>query len=67
MLKAAVVIDDWKLPIFRRHLIDAGYSFTEGPGVTADTLTLMVMTNSVLDLKPVIQAANGEAARGKPQ
>lgn len=67
MLKAAVCIDDWKLPIFRRHLTGAGYSFTEHPGVTEDTLTLTVMTNSVLELKPVVEAANAEAKRGKPQ
>lgn len=68
MIKAAVMIDDWKLNIFKVHLDKAGYSFTKNPGLTPNTLNLTVMTNSVLELKPVIAEAN-EAARkqGKPK
>jgi hypothetical protein len=27
MAKAGIAIDDWKLPIFDRHLTQAGYSY----------------------------------------
>jgi len=67
MIRAGVFIDAWKLPIFKRHLSEAKYSFSEHPGLTPDTLQLHVMTNSVLDLKPIIEAANAEAQRGKTQ
>lgn len=67
MLRAGVFIDAWKLPIFERHLSEAKYSYTQHPGLTPDTLQLHVMTNSVLELKPVIEAANAEAQRGKTQ
>lgn len=57
---AGVVIDDWKLPIFKRHLDGAGYKYTEHPGVTHGTLTLRVNYAWVSELKPIIEAANEE-------
>lgn len=62
MKTAAVAIDAWKLPIFKKHLDAAGYTYTEGPGVTADTLILSVKFAWVKDLMPVIKAANAECA-----
>jgi hypothetical protein len=44
---AGVVIDDWKLPIFKRHLDAAGFTYTQHPGVTKDTITLKVLTEWV--------------------
>lgn len=65
MKKAAVAIDDWKLPTFKKHLGDAGYSYTEHPGVTKDTLLLQVQYEWVADLQPIIEAANKECANAK--
>ena len=62
MKTAAVAIDAWKLQTFKRHLDTAGYSYTEGPGVTADSLILSVKYELVRDLKPIIEAANTECA-----
>jgi hypothetical protein len=64
MLKAGVLIDAWKLPIFERHLSDAGFSYEQAPGVTPDTITLRIMTASasVEGLRTVVRAANAEAA-----
>lgn len=67
MLKAAIAIDDWKLPIFERHLSDAGYKFERVPGLTNNTLILSVMTLSVKELEVVVRAANTEARKGKLQ
>jgi len=60
MKTAGVVIDDWKLPIFKRHLDEAGCTYTEHPGITDGTLTLRVQYEWVATLKPIIEAANEE-------
>lgn len=65
MKKAGVVIDDWKLPIFKRHLDMAGFAYTEHPGITEGTLTLRVEYKWVGELKPIIKAANTECANAK--
>lgn len=66
MKTAAVILDKWKLPIFKKHLDGAGYTYTEHPGVTDDTLTLRVSFEWVAALQPIIQAANDECARTTP-
>ena len=66
-MRAGIVIDRWKLPIFTRHLKEAGFSYEEVGPFTEDTLTLIV------DVEPkdrqrlgqVVLAANTEAARVK--
>lgn len=57
---AGVVIDDWKLPIFKRHLDAAECKYTEHPGITPVTLTLRVQYEWLSKLKPIIEAANEE-------
>jgi hypothetical protein len=64
-VKVAVAIDAWKLPIFVRHLLGAGYAFDEGSGLTADTLHLYIVTDDLARLDGVVRAANNEAARSK--
>ena len=65
METAGVVIDDWKLPVFKRHLDGAGFAFTAQPGITDGTLTLRVPYEWVATLKPIIEAANTECANAK--
>lgn len=68
METAGIIIDNWKLPIFERHLTQAGYSFEKpgGPGgFTEDTMVLMVDTENIEALHEVVKAANKEAARTK--
>lgn len=62
-LKAAVVIDPWKLDIFRRHLAKAGYEFKEGPGLTKDMLNFYVEIDDLKALEVVVRAANAECAK----
>ena len=33
-MNAGIAIDAWKLTIFKKHLDDAGYEYTEHPGLT---------------------------------
>jgi hypothetical protein len=59
---AGVVIDAWKLPIFKRYLDEAGYTYTEHPGITPDTLTLKVTYVWVHKLHQIVKLANDECA-----
>lgn len=63
MLKVAIAIDEWKLPIFERRLSQAGYAYEKGVGLTADTLLLTVQAENIEALGVVVKAANTEAAR----
>lgn len=63
MKKAAIAIDEWKLPIFKRHLSQAGYAFEQCTGLTDGTLILTVKTENLEALAVVVKAANTEAAR----
>ncbi len=66
-MRAGIAIDDWKLPIFERHLSEAGFAWKQSSGVTADTLLLFVECEFAADLMPIVSAANEEAAqKGKP-
>jgi hypothetical protein len=64
---AGIMIDSWKLSIFERRLVSAGYAFTTGAGVTNDTLLLKVKTDDLKALEVVVRAANEEAAHIKSQ
>ena len=71
MAKAGIVIDNWKLPIFERHLTQAGYAYKWTPGLTEDTGVLSVemeRPSQAATLHPIVKAANDEAARtGAPK
>jgi hypothetical protein len=68
MKKAAIAIDEWKLPIFERRLQHAGYSWTNAGHLTTGTLVLTVETTNLEALGVVVKAANDEAARtGAPK
>lgn len=71
MAKAGIVIDNWKLPIFERHLTKAGYAYKWTPGFTKDSGVLTVELSRPTEaatLHPIVKAANDEAARtGAPK
>lgn len=71
MAKAGIVIDNWKLPIFERHLTKAGYAYKWTPGFTKDCGVLTVELSRPTEaatLHPIVKAANDEAARtGAPK
>lgn len=62
MSKAGVVLDNWKLPIFKKHLDVAGYQYDEPVPFTTDSLILKVHYVWVHQLQPVIEAAERECA-----
>lgn len=65
MKKAAICIDEWKLEIFTEELKADGYEFEKHAGVTADTLTLTVWTDSADRLKTTVARAQKRCARRK--
>jgi hypothetical protein len=65
--KIAIAIDNWKLPIFDRHLSQAGYTYAQVP-FTDGTMLLKAETTNAQALAQVTLAANTEAARtGAPK
>jgi len=62
-VKAGIAIDTWKLPIFERHLTQAGYAFTKAGELTKGCTILTVSTNNAEALLGVVKAANSEAAQ----
>lgn len=67
MKTAGIMIDTWKLPIFKRHLDAAKFAYTEHPGITASSLNLKVKCEWLHELEPVVMAANEECAQIKKQ
>lgn len=65
MKTSGVVIDNWKLPIFERHLKEGGYTFEKSDGPVEDTLLLRVNAASMQVLAQVLLAASQEADREK--
>ena len=66
--KVGIAIDDWKLPIFERHLTQAGYAFENCGPLTDGALFLKVNTANTEALKEVLMAAQAEAAKtGAPR
>lgn len=65
MITAGVVIDDWKLDIFKEILDAEGFEYTEGQGITPNTLLLSVKTESAAKLQPFIERAAVKAAKYK--
>ena len=58
---AGIVIEPWKLSIFKKHLRVAGLTFTQTKGPVPGTILLTVRCESPIAIKPIIEAAHKEA------
>jgi hypothetical protein len=65
IVKAGVAIDNWKLPIFKKHLDAAGYKYEEPVPFVDGTLILKVQYEWVHKLKSILEAAQKECAEMK--
>ena len=63
MKTVGIAIDRYKLPVFARHLTEAGYAFEQSPGLNPDMLFLRVKTETIAALQPVVEAAQRECAK----
>jgi len=64
-MKAGIALDNWKLPVFRKRLTEAGYEYVDAGGLTHDTTVLTVETADMLKLKSVIEKCEKECRRMK--
>lgn len=64
---AGIGLDDWKLPIFRKHLDAAGYKYEDPVRFTEGTSVLKVHYKWVHELQPIIEAAQRECAERKSE
>lgn len=65
-MKVGIVVDDWKLSIFKRRLTEAGYDWTLGPDPFVKNVSAMLIeTDDIQALKGVIKNCQIEAARKK--
>lgn len=67
MLKAGIAVDDWKLPVFRKRLEEAGYTYEDRGPLTGDTTMLSVETDDIRALAGVLEKCQAEcrASRNK--
>jgi hypothetical protein len=66
MMKAGIVVDDWKLPVFRKQLDAAGFSYEEaGKALLPGTTLLRVQTSDLNKLNAVLEACQAECKRSK--
>lgn len=64
-MKAGIALDDWKLPVFRRRLTEAGYAYRDAGALTDATTLLTIQIDNLLKLKGVIEACEAECRKMK--
>lgn len=62
-MKAGIAVDNWKLPVFRKRLTEAGFEYTDSGAFTHDTTLLTVETDNMLKLKRVLEKCQAECRR----
>lgn len=66
-IKAGIVIEVWKLPVFSKNLQQAGLHYEQhnGPGKDIYTLTVEVELSKIFNLQKTIETAQKQAAEEK--
>jgi len=59
-----VMIDNWKLPIFRKHLDTIGYTYTEKK-LTGEHTLIRISCEFIEKITPIIMAAHEECTKVK--
>lgn len=62
-MKAGIVVDDYKLVVFRRRLEEAGYTYTDKGAPTPNTTLLHVEFTDQEALRKVLEGAADECKR----
>ena len=63
-MKAGIAVDNYKLPVFRKRLNEAGYTYEDAGPFTWDTTLLTVETDDMLALKKVLERCQSESRKG---
>jgi len=61
MKTAGIIVDNWKLPIFKSNLDEHGYSYKE-EAFTKDTVILKVEVHKIAHITPLVHRMNRLAA-----
>ena len=64
-MKAAIALDDWKLPIFRERLTEAGFTYEDAGEFTPEMTVLTVVTQDMVRLERVVRRAHDACKRLK--
>lgn len=64
-MRVGIGVDNWKLPIFRKRLTEAGYQYEDAGPLTGDTTLLTVETNNMLALKKLLEQCQNECRESK--
>lgn len=65
-MKAGIIIEKWKLPIFSRHMAEHMIDFTQTQGVTEDTWLLSVVTTkSGSEMIEILEKAMAECRKSR--
>lgn len=62
-MRAAIVLDRWKLEIFKKHLEDGGFEYEVNNGLAPDELLIFVETEDLEQLKSSLRAAYNEVVK----
>lgn len=64
-MKIGILVDCWKVAVFRRHLDSAGLEFDQQSPEDPDMALLVVLCDGAEDVEPYIAAAESECRRSK--
>lgn len=64
-LVVGVVVDDWKLDIFKKCIKKSGYDCTTEVGPASHTTTIKILSHTAAELVDVVQGAYDECRRSR--
>lgn len=64
-MRAGVICDDWKLPVFRKRLTEAGFTYEDGGAPIPNCTNLIVVTDDMVGLAAVVAECQAECAAQK--
>lgn len=64
-MKAGIALDDWKLPVYRRRLTAAGYTYEDAGELIIGITVLTVEYADEKHLKNVLEVAERECQRSR--
>lgn len=63
-MKVGIAVDDYKLPVYRKGITEAGFAYEDGGALTGSATLLTVITDDIEGLKRTVLACH-QACREK--
>jgi hypothetical protein len=64
-MKAGIAVDNWKLPVFRKRLTEAGFEYQDAGPMPGDVTLLTVETDDPEKLQRTLEQCQAECKLGK--